>query len=218
MSRAESGVEQIGWIAGVVAPVLLLAGFYIIDEGGAASVDESTMTLAREITDRHGRIVIGSVVGMLGGSLLVLFASAVRIRLARTGDRGELLGLSAFAFGVVTIAGAFLHGSFRLANATIRDPVLLAEAVRPLAVLNEQIAGVMFWGVLGLVTVLSWAAFSHRILPRSLALTGAVLVAGTVALVATDHGGVSLALLPWLTLSSLLLARRNRTSTQYPIA
>ena len=203
-------------MAGVVAPVMLLAGFYIIDEGGAASVDESTMTLAREITDRHGRIVIGSVVGMLGGSLLVLFASAVRIRLARTGARGELLGLSAFAFGVVTVAGAFLHGSFRLASATIRDPVLLAEAIRPLAVLNQQIAGVMFWGVLGLVTVLSWAAFSDRILPRGLAVTGAVLVAGTVALVETDHGGVSLALLPWLMLASLLLARRSRTPTPSP--
>ena len=61
-----------------------------------------------------------------------------------------------------------------------------------------------------------WAAFSDRILPRSLALIGAVLVAGTVALVATDHGGVSLALLPWLTLASLLLARRNRTPTPSP--
>ena len=92
----------------------------------------------------------------------------------------------------------------------------MAEAVRPLAVLNQQIAGVMFWGVLGLVTVLSWAAFSDRILPRGLAVTGAVLVAGTVALVETDHGGVSLALLPWLMLASLLLARRSRTPTPSP--
>jgi hypothetical protein len=90
------------------------------------------------------------------------------------------------------------------------------EQIGRMAVLNQQIGGVMFWGVLGLVTILSWAAFSDRILPRSLALTSAVLVAGTVALVATDHGGVSLALLPWLTLASLLVARRSRASTPSP--
>jgi len=34
MARVESGVEQVGWVAGMVAPVLLLAGFFAIDEGG----------------------------------------------------------------------------------------------------------------------------------------------------------------------------------------
>ncbi|MFN0283436.1 MAG: hypothetical protein ACKVZ6_15880 [Kineosporiaceae bacterium] len=206
-------MEQVGWAAGVVAPVMLLAGFFAIDEGGAASVDEPALTLAREITERHGRVVVGSVVGMLGAALLMLFAAAVRVRLARAGGRGELLGLAAFGFGVVAVAGAFLHGSFRLANAAVADPALLSEAVRPLAIMNQQMAGVMFWGILGLVSVLSWAAFSERFLPRVLAVTGAGLVAATVALVATDHGGVGLALLPWLVVAALLLAVRDRTPT-----
>jgi len=49
------------------------------------------LTLAREITERHERVVVGSVVGMPGAALLVLFAAAVRIRLARARARGELL-------------------------------------------------------------------------------------------------------------------------------
>lgn len=162
MHDDKAAVEQLGWVAGVLAPALLLAGFFMIDEGVAASVDEPAMVLAREITDRHDRIVVGSVVG----------------------------GCSA----------------------------------------------VLFWGLLGLVTVMSWAAFSQRILPRSLAVVGSALVVGWVALIATpvlsaacrlsssripplsstrmsDHGGVSLAMLPWLAVASLLLARRHHTPT-----
>jgi len=41
MARVESGVEQVGWVAGMVAPVLL-AGFFAIDEGSCSPHQRST--------------------------------------------------------------------------------------------------------------------------------------------------------------------------------
>jgi hypothetical protein len=44
-------------------------------------------------------------------------------------------------------------------------------------------------------------------LPKILALAGIVLAAASLALITTDHGGVGLAMLPWLSLASAALAR-----------
>ena len=44
-------------------------------------------------------------------------------------------------------------------------------------------------------------------LPKTLALAGMVLTAASLALITTDHGGVGLAMLPWLAIASAALAR-----------
>ena len=57
--------------------------------------------LVYEITRSHGRIIMGTLVGMVGALLVIWFGSALRIRLAREGDVGLLIGLAAFGSSVV---------------------------------------------------------------------------------------------------------------------
>ncbi len=74
----------------------------------------------------------------------------------------------------------------------------------------------MFWGLLGLVAIMSWVSFVTGLLPRLLGLVGAALVMGTIALVATDRGGVSLSLFPWLIVACILLLRGDRLVSSEP--
>lgn len=59
----------------------------------------------------------------------------------------------------------------------------------------------------GLVGTKSVASFCVRLLPKMFAAVGGALVVTSVALIATDHGGVGLAMLPWLTVAGVLLLR-----------
>jgi len=207
-------LDRVGWWCGIVAVVLISAGFFAIDEGGSTPPDGPIDVLVQEITGSRGRIVAGSLVGMVGAVVLVWFAATLRMRLAREDAVGEVLGLAAYAFGIVMTVGALAHGSFRLATTTVRDPRVLAEAMRPLALLKEHLADVLGWGAIGLVVTMSLGSFLVRLLPRTMAWVGATLAILAVALIPTDHGGVGVALFPWLAVACLVLIREgDRTGT-----
>jgi len=76
----------------------------------------------------------------------------------------------------------------------------------------DTVISVLVWGGVGLVATMCISAFVITgLLPRPLAGVGVVLVVATIALMPTDHGGVSLTLLLWLsTASGLLVARSSR--------
>lgn len=203
--------NRVGWWCGIAASVLISAGFFAIDEGGSTGPDGSIDVLVREISDNRGRIVVGSLVGMLGAVVLVGFVASLRMRLAREGSTGELLGLVAYAFGLVMTVGAFVHGSFRLATTTAHDPRVLTDAMRPLSMLKEHVTDVLFWGALGLVATMSLGSFLVRLLPKVLAWVGVVLAAATLALLPTDHGGVAAALFPWMIVACAFLVRGGKS-------
>jgi len=203
-----------GWLCGVIAPLLVIAGFFAVDEGGTAPLDAPALVLAREITDQRARITIGAVIGMVGGLLLVGFLASLRTRLERDGQAGRWLATAAVAFGMVTVTGTFLYGSVRLADAAVADPGTLAESVRPLMALTTYMSGVLFWGLLGLVMIISIAGLITGTLPKALAWVGIVLAAASLALITTDHGGVGLAMLPWLTVASAVLLTAEYAGSQ----
>src|SRR2546427_5827910 len=106
--RRSVGVERFGWWYGIAAVALISVGFFAVDEGGNTAPDGPIGTLVDEIVLKRGRIVVGSVLGMVGALLLLWFASALRIRLARDGGAGLLIGSAAFGSAVVMTAGG-LH-------------------------------------------------------------------------------------------------------------
>jgi len=203
-------MRRFGWWCGIGGPVLISAGFFMVDEGGTTGPDGSIGTLVDEIVLKRGRIVVGSVIGMLGALLLIWFVSALRLRLARDPGPGSMIGLAAYGSGVVAVVGAFVYGSFRIALAGVDDPATLTEAMRPLAIIGEHVGDVLMWGLVGLAVAISVGALVLRLLPKAMAIVGLVLCAGAVALSPTDHGGVAAALLPWVAVAAAMLDRRDR--------
>jgi hypothetical protein len=205
-------MQILGCWCGILAVVLISAGFFAIDEGGTATADGPIAALVDEIVSKHGRIVAGSVVGMIGALFLIFFASTLRARLAREGDAGSLMGFAAYGAGLVMTGGALAHGSFRLAMTTVDDRVVLAGAMRPLAILGTHVIDPLFWGLIGLVMAMSIGAFVAKVLPTAMALVGVVLSAAAVALSPTDHGAAGIALLPWLIVACVLFLRQERVA------
>ena len=81
--------------------------------------------------------------------------------------------------------------------------------MRPLALLKEHVADVLGWGAIGLVVTMSLGSFLVRLLPRTMAWVGATLATLALALIPTDHGGVGVALFPWLAVACLVLIREG---------
>jgi hypothetical protein len=194
----DTGAGRFGWCCGIAGAVLVVAGFFAIDAGGTTPPDGSVDVLAREITDERARIIVGSLVGMFGAALLLVFVAAIYKRLAEDGETARLVGITSFGFGVIATGGAFLYGNLRLAATAVHDPTLLAEGMRALAVVIPAAVATMFFGLLGMVTTMSVATFRGGLLPRPFAWVGCLIVASTVAFAPTDHGAAVLLTLPWL--------------------
>ena len=179
-------------------------GFFAIDEGGNTDPEGPIGVLVDEIARSHGRIIVGNLVGMIGALLLIWFASALRIRLAREGDTGLLIGLAAFGSSLLMSAGALAHGSFRLAETSV-DGRTLAEAMRPLAILETHVTDGHWYGMIGLVVAISIAGFVVRLIPRAMAAIGVLLSVAAIALSPTSHGAAAVSLQPWLIVVCVLL-------------
>jgi hypothetical protein len=210
--RAEK-LDLIGWWLGLAGLILIFAGFLIIDPGGWNGPDSPVSDLAAELTDNRTRIVIVSTVGIDGALTLVGFTASLRMRLARDGSKGELLGLVAYAFGIVMTIGAFIHGSFRMATSAPIDPNLLADAVLPLSMLKEHISDLFMIGALGLAATMSGSSFAVGLLPKPMAWVGAILVAVTVALIPSNLGVGGLALFLWLMVACSVLIVSDHTDS-----
>ena len=200
-------MHRIGWVLGVIAPVLMMVGFFAVAEGGT-ELSGSTSDIVSHLSDLRPRIVIGSVIGILGAFALIGFAASLRIWMSGTDGRGEWLGTVAFGSGLIMATGAIVLGSFQMSVAAIVGSGGPPDEMFPLWELDSVIA-ILAWGAVGLVATMCLAAFTINLLPKLLAAIGAVLVAGTVALSPTDHGGVSLSLLLWLMAASIVLLARK---------
>src|SRR4249919_534238 len=89
-------VERSGWWGGIGSLLLIGAGFFAIDAGGTNGPDAPVDLLVNDIVSTQGRIITGSIVGVIGAALLIWFASALRLRLARDGELGSTIGLAAY--------------------------------------------------------------------------------------------------------------------------
>jgi hypothetical protein len=201
-------IERIGWWCGLIAVLLISVGFFAIDEGGTTGADGPIRVLVDEIARSQGRIIVGNIVGMIGALVLIWFASALRTRLAREGDSGLMIGLAAYGSSVLASAGALAHGSFRLAEASVGGPTL-AEAMRPLAILETHSTDALWWGIIGLVVAISVGGFAVRLIPTAMAAIGIILSVAAIALSPTDHGAAAVSLLPWLIVACVLLLTRH---------
>ena len=206
-------LETRGWWLGIIASVLIVAGFFAVGEGGTelpASLNEAVAHLV----SLHGRMVVGSIIGILGGLTLFGFAASLRIRLSREGAEGDWLGSVVLGSTVVMAIGAIVHGSLRLAVAAIvstnAPPVEMLQLWR-----FDRTTDVLFWGGLALVATMCTAAFTVRLLPRALAAVGVVLVVANIIMMPTDRGGVGLSLLFWLIVAcgSLIARSKSRIGT-----
>lgn len=204
-----SGVDRIGWILGLAGLVLIFVGFFMVDHGGWLGPDSPVSELAAEITDNRTRLVAGGTVGIVGALALVGFVASLRMRLARDGSKGELLALIVYAFGVVMVIGAFVHGSYRMAISAPIEPNLLADAVLPLSILKEHIIALFMLGALGVAATMSISSLVMRFLPKPFAWLGVVLVAAALALIPTGLGIGGLALFLWLIVACLVLIAQD---------
>ena len=200
---------RVGWWCGIIAMVMIVVGFFAIDKGGTTPADGPLDVLAREITDQRGRIVVGNLLGMIGALALVGFAAALRMRLTRDGQTGEMLGLIAYAFGVIMTVGALAYGSLQLAATTISDPTILTEAIRAITIVEVQVSTLLGCAAIGLVATMSVASFLVGLLSRTMAWVGAILAVAAAAFIPTDHGAFGLALFLWLAVSCVLLLREK---------
>ena len=204
-----SGVDRIGWILGLAGLVLIFVGFFMVDHGGWLGPDSPVSELAAEITDNRTRLVAGGTVGIVGALALVGFVASLRMRLARDGSKGELLALIVYAFGVVMVIGAFVHGSYRMAISAPIEPNLFADAVLPLSILKEHIIALFMLGALGVAATMSISSLVMRFLPKPFAWLGVVLVAAALALIPTGLGIGGLALFLWLIVACLVLVAQD---------
>lgn len=204
-----SGVDRIGWILGLAGLVLIFVGFFMVDHGGWLGPDSPVSELAAEITDNRTRLVAGGTVGIVGALALVGFVASLRMRLARDGSKGERLALIVYAFGVVMVIGAFVHGSYRMAISAPIEPNLLADAVLPLSILKEHIIALFMLGALGVAATMSISSLVMRFLPKPFAWLGVVLVAAALALIPTGLGIGGLALFLWLIVACLVLVAQD---------
>jgi hypothetical protein len=204
-----SGLDLIGWILGLAGLVLIFVGFLVVDHGGWLGPDSPVRDLAAEITSNQTRIVAGSTVGIFGALVFVGFVASLRMRLARDGSRGELLALIAYAFGLVMVIGAFVHGSFRMATSATIEPNMLADAVLPLSILKEHVTDLLMIGALGVAATMSISSLVMRFLPKPFAWVGIGLVAINVVLIPTNLGLGGLALYLWLMAACLILIARD---------
>lgn len=214
MARVESHqVEGLGWWCGIVAPVLVVAGFFSIDDGEkAAGPEDPIRVLVDEVLCSPGRIVAGSLVGMMGALLLVWFGSSLRTRYDREGDSGRVIGFCAFGFIIVMTVSAFIHGVFRLSLAAVDDRAVLSEAVRSLAILESLGLGAFSWGTIGFVLAMSLGSFGAPLLPRAMAVIGVLLSVAALAFTPTNRGGFALLLMPWIVVASGFLLRQGRSA------
>jgi hypothetical protein len=190
-------VERAGWWGGIGSLLLIGAGFFAIDAGGTNGPDAPVDLLVNDIVSTQGRIITGSIVGVIGAALLIWFASALRLRLARDGELGSTIGLAAYGAALLMSVGALIHASFRMAMASVGS-LTLAEAMRPLAILGAHSLDIFAWGMIALAVAVIVAAFAVGLIPRSLAAVGAFICVASFALAPSGHGGALLALLPWL--------------------
>ena len=210
MSQDRSGgLDLIGWILGLAGLVLMFVGFLVVDHGGWLGPDSPVRDLAAEITGNQTRIVAGSSVGIVGALVLVGFVASLRMRLARDGSKGELLALTAYAFGLVMVIGAFVHGSFRMATSATIEPNMLADAVLPLSILKEHVTDLLMIGTLGVAATMGISSLVVRFLPKPFAWVGIGLVGINVVLIPTNLGLGGLALYLWLMVACLVLIAQD---------
>ena len=127
-----------------------------------------------------------------------------------------MIGLAAFGAALLMTAGALIHASFRLAMTSVGS-LILAEAMRPLAILGAHTFDVFAWGMIGLVVAVSVAGFAVGLIPRSLAAAGAIICVASLALAPSGHGGAVLALIPWLMGVCAVLIYRDQVYWNKPI-
>ena len=152
-------VERAGWWGGIGSLLLIGAGFFAIDAGGTNGPDAPVDLLVNDIVSTQGRIVTGSIVGVIGAALLIWFASTLRLRLARDGELGSTIGLAAYGAALLMSVGALIHASFRMAMTSVGS-LTLAEAMRPLAILGAHSLDVFAWGMIALAVAVIVAAFA----------------------------------------------------------
>jgi hypothetical protein len=198
-----------GWWCGIVSVFLIGVGFFAIDHGGDTGPGGPIGVLVNEVTTTHGRIVVGNLVGVIGALLLIWFAAALHMRLAREGDTGSMIGLAAFGFALLMSAGGLAHAAFRLAETTV-DATTLTQAMRPLAILETHVTDAHWWGMIGLVVAICIGGFVVGFIPKPLAALGVFLSIIALALSPTSHGAAAVSLQPWLFAVCVLLLLRSR--------
>jgi len=163
-SGSSDELERIGWWLGIIAPILMIVGFFAVDEGGT-ELSGSATEVVDHLASLHGRIVIGSMIGILGAFALLGFVASLRLHLSKVSLRGEWLGSVAFGFGLVMVTGAIVQGTFRLAVNAIVDSGVPPDEMLPLWELDTVMA-ILVWGAVGLVATMCISAFAFGLLPN----------------------------------------------------
>lgn len=205
--------RRLGWWGGIVGAILILAGFFGIDAGGTTPPHGPLESLAADMARSPGRMIVGSLMGMLGALLILWFAAALREFLAGEQFSTAVAGSAAFGFAVMLGSGALFHGAFRLALTDVQDPRLLSEAARALAIVAPVGMTVLTFGAVGLVSAISISALQAPLLAKGFAAFGLTLCVAALGFSPTNRGAFTIALLPWLAAASMMLLRRDSTLT-----
>lgn len=206
---------RLGWWGGIVGTILIFVGFFSIDAGGTTPVHGPVQSLAADMVRAPGRMVVGSLLGMVGALLTLWFAATLRDFLSMDQFRTAVQGSAAFGFAVMLATGAVIHGALRLSLTDVQNQDLMSEAARALAILAPVGMTVVTFGAVGLVSAISIAAFQSPLMPRFFAAFGLLLCLAAVGFSPTNRGAFTIALLPWLAAASAILLRRASALTSH---
>lgn len=207
-------LETLGFSLGIISSVLILFGFFAVDEGGT-ELSGTPTDIAYNLASLHSRIVVGSMMGIGGAFALLGFGASLRLRLSREGVTGEWLGSLAFASAILMTLGGIVQGSFRIALAAIVNSNVPADEMLQIWRFDRT-TDILIWGAVALVGTMCISSFAVDLFARLLGGAGLTLVAATVVLMPTDRGGAGISLLLWLIVAcGFLIARNDRADRTY---
>jgi hypothetical protein len=211
-AMSETRSDRLAAGTGILAAALFVAGFVLVGVDAPMSDDTRREVLTTYADDAvNERQALGVMLAVLGGICFLPFLSHVRQLLTRNAGERSILPGTAFAGGVLlvagvvtgtVVAGAVSAGSYF--DAYRVDPDLAMTAVAAGFYLNGF--AVMAGGAL--IAALAIAAYRTRLLPKWLVVLGLIVAAASVP--AALLGMWIVIESAWMAIAAGLLARRER--------
>ena len=203
--------ERLGAGAGILAAALMVAGFVLIGVDSPGS-DATRADVVATYTDdaTNARQAIGMLLTGLGVLCFLPFLSHLRVVLTRTGDSDSILPGTAYAGGVLLVAG--IVGGAVMDSAVSGGEFFDAYRVDADIAMTTVVAGFYFYGLAGmaggaLITATALGGRRSGLLPRWLAVLGYVVA--VLSIPAATFGAWVIVESVWIALAAGLIASRS---------
>ena len=201
-------------LAGIVAVVLWVVGFVVV-EGGSSTDAESPADVLAAYQDDTGAIVAGGFLAMLGAVFFLWFVGSLRNRLAEAeGGIGNLTPI-AFAGGIATAICLLLVPGPNVA-AAINENDLSAEAAQAMSVVDDAFFVGAELSAIVLLVATGLLALRTGLFPRWFAWVS-FLIALVLVIAPIGWAALIFAFPLWVLAASLMLFMRGERAGAAPV-